>query len=99
MKAGVPGRVAMHRGQLTIDEGAVAGLVAEQFPSWVGRPVKAVPSVGTMNALFRIGDDLVARFPLQPGDPAEVRRQLEAESHAARDLAGKTPLRRRNQWR
>ncbi len=33
-----------------------------------------------MNALFRIGDRRVARFPLRPGDAGSVRRLLRAEA-------------------
>src|SRR5205085_2005103 len=33
---------------------------------------------------------LAARFPLRPGDATSVRRQLESEAAAARELAGAT---------
>ncbi|GIF75757.1 aminoglycoside phosphotransferase family protein [Asanoa siamensis] len=53
----------MHPGELPITEDLVARLVADQFPAWAGRPVTRVASSGTVNALFRLGDDLVARLP------------------------------------
>ena len=31
-------------------------------------------SHGTLNAIFRIGDRLAARFPLEPGDAESTRR-------------------------
>lgn len=80
----------MHPGQLTVTIGTVTALVADQFPAWAGLPVRAVKSQGTDNALFRIGDRLTARFPIQPGDPAETLRWLEREADAARTLAGST---------
>jgi aminoglycoside phosphotransferase (APT) family kinase protein len=80
----------MHPGQLTVSLETVRELVDEQFPQWRGLPVSAVASQGTVNALFRIGDKLVARFPLQPGDVAATRRWLQAEARAARDLLGRT---------
>jgi aminoglycoside phosphotransferase (APT) family kinase protein len=80
----------MHPDQLPVTAGTVRGLVDEQFPQWRGQPVRAFPSQGTVNALFRIGDDLAARFPLQPGDVESTRRWLEAEAEAARQLAGRT---------
>ncbi|SHN47169.1 Predicted kinase, aminoglycoside phosphotransferase (APT) family [Cryptosporangium aurantiacum] len=43
-----------------------------------------------MNALFRLGDRFVARFPLAPGDPEAMRHQLEAEARAAGELTGRT---------
>jgi aminoglycoside phosphotransferase (APT) family kinase protein len=71
------GPVMMHPNQLTVKIGTVRTLVAEQFPSWAELSVRAVASHGTVNALFRIGDRLVARFPLQPGDVAETLRWLK----------------------
>jgi aminoglycoside phosphotransferase (APT) family kinase protein len=74
----------MHPDQLAIDIGTVRALLAQQFPVWVPLPVRAAPSAGTVNALFRIGDRLVARFPLRSGDVAEVQRWLGAEVESAR---------------
>jgi aminoglycoside phosphotransferase (APT) family kinase protein len=39
---------------------------------------------------FRIGGRLAARFPLRPGEAVMVRRRLEAEAAAARELAWAT---------
>ncbi len=80
----------MHSGQLTVSPGMVRELVDAQFPSWRNLAVRAVESAGTVNAIFRIGGQLAARFPLRPGDAAAVRRRLEAEAAAARELAGRT---------
>jgi aminoglycoside phosphotransferase (APT) family kinase protein len=66
----------MHPDQLTVTAGTVAALVAEQFPGWAGLPVLEVRSQGTDNALFRLGDRLAARFPIQPADPARTLRWL-----------------------
>ena len=68
----------------------VRELVDEQFPGWRQLTIKKVNAVGTVNAIFRIGDRLAARFPLRPGDTAVVRRRLESEAAAARQLAGAT---------
>jgi aminoglycoside phosphotransferase (APT) family kinase protein len=84
------GSVMMHPNQLAVTIGTVRTLVAEQFPAWAGLPVRAVESQGTVDALFRIGDRLAARFPIRPGDPAETLRWLESEAAAARTLAGST---------
>jgi aminoglycoside phosphotransferase (APT) family kinase protein len=80
----------MHAGQLSVASTTVRELVAAQFPQWRGLPVRAVVSSGTVNAIFRIGDRLAARFPLQDGDVAEIRRFLEAENEAAGELFGRT---------
>ena len=80
----------MHDGQLVVSADTVRELVDEQFPRWRGLPVRAVPTPGTVNAIFRVGGELAARFPLRPGDPAVVLRELETEAAAARELAGRT---------
>jgi aminoglycoside phosphotransferase (APT) family kinase protein len=82
----------MHPGQLTIDADTVRALVDDQFPRWSGLPVTAAPGPGTVNALFRIGDRLAARFPLQPGDVDDTDRRLRAEADAARELRGRTSV-------
>jgi aminoglycoside phosphotransferase (APT) family kinase protein len=53
----------MHDGEAGIDAGLVRRLVAVQFPRLAGLPVSAVRSTGTVNAIYRIGDDLCARLP------------------------------------
>src|SRR5215469_14117844 len=80
----------MHAGQLLVSAVAVRQLVDEQFPQWRELPIRCLASQGTVNALFRIGDTLLARFPLEPGDALATRRWLESEAQAARELLGRT---------
>ncbi|NES14622.1 MULTISPECIES: aminoglycoside phosphotransferase family protein [Micromonospora] len=80
----------MHANQLAVPVETVRALLDEQFPEWRDLPVRRVPSDGTVNAIFRIGDRLAARFPLQPRDPESARRWLAAEAEAARELAART---------
>jgi aminoglycoside phosphotransferase (APT) family kinase protein len=83
-------RVQMHADQLTVLPGTVRELVREQFPAWRDLRIRAVASQGTVNAIFRIGDGLAARFPLQPAEVDATRRTLRREAEAARELAGRT---------
>ncbi len=53
----------MHDGEIATSVDLVARLVAGQFPQWAGRPLRPVPSSGTDNALYRLGDDLLVRLP------------------------------------
>src|ERR1700758_1861143 len=80
----------MHADQMTVPSATVRALIAEQFPQWQAQPVRRIASQGTVNAIFRIGDDLAARFPLRPGDADATRRWLQTEAAAARELAGHT---------
>jgi len=80
----------MHADQLTVSAATVRALVDEQFTQWRALPIRAVIGQGTVNAIFRIGDQLAARFPLQAEDADIVRDRLLAEAAAARQLAGRT---------
>jgi aminoglycoside phosphotransferase (APT) family kinase protein len=82
--------MTMHADELPISAAVVRDLVGAQFPRWRGLPVSRVGSPGTVNAIFRLGDKLAARFPLQKADPAAVRRALASEAAAAGELAAAT---------
>ncbi|HEY5202768.1 MAG TPA: aminoglycoside phosphotransferase family protein [Acidothermaceae bacterium] len=82
----------MHSGQLTVTVATVRELVDEQFPAWQRLPIQAVDSQGTVNAIFRIGNELAARFPLQGSDGGAVLQSLASEADAARELLGRTPF-------
>ena len=75
-----------HEDQVDVAVEAVRRLVAAQFPRWGGEPVTALATAGTVNAVFRLGEDKVARFPLRPGAADAVQREVEA----ARELHGAT---------
>ncbi|WP_213457135.1 aminoglycoside phosphotransferase family protein [Rhizomonospora bruguierae] len=80
----------MHVDQVTVPVQTVRELIDEQFPQWRHLPVRAVASEGTVNAIFRVGDRLAARFPLRPQDVATARRWLASEAEATRALLGRT---------
>ncbi len=80
----------MHADQLDIPAATVRRLIDEQFPAWRDRPVRPLATQGTVNAIFRLGDDLTARFPLQPRPIAAARQWLADEAAAARELLGRT---------
>lgn len=80
----------MHAGQLTVTVEIVRELLDEQFPKWRGLPISAIDSQGTVNAIFRIGDQFVARFPLQGSDAESTLRSLQSEADAAGELLGRT---------
>ena len=88
--AGRADLMTMHDDQIEIGAGTVRELVGQQFPAWASLGVTRLESPGTVNAIFRLGDRLAARFPLRADDPVAVRRQIEAEAEAAAELAGRT---------
>jgi len=82
----------MHDDQLDVDVDVVRRLVADQFPQWSPLRVREVPTIGTVNAIFRVGDSLAVRFPLRAGESGEVRAGLEREAAAARKFAEVSPV-------
>lgn len=79
--------MTLHSDQLPIDEDDVRRLVAAQFPQWRDEPVRRLHGPGTVNAIFRIGERLAARFPLTDADPADTEQQLVREQAAMSELA------------
>jgi aminoglycoside phosphotransferase (APT) family kinase protein len=53
----------MHADEVDTDVFLARRLVAAQFPEWRDLSIEPVPSAGTDNALYRLGDDLVVRLP------------------------------------
>ena len=89
-RGGNPRDVTMHPGQLEVSLETVRQLVDEQFPQWRFMPIEPVAVVGTVNALFRIGEHIAARLPLAPANVGATRRRLQSEAAAARELLGRT---------
>lgn len=80
----------MHENQLRVTTDMVRELIADQFPQWASQPIAGGSYGGTVNAIFRIGDTLAARFPLLSDAVEVARRRLQSEADAARDLADHT---------
>jgi aminoglycoside phosphotransferase (APT) family kinase protein len=78
----------MHADEVGIDAALVGRLVAGQFPEWAELPVEPVLPLGTDNALYRLGDDMVARLPRTK----RTSRTLEKERRWLPRLAPNLPL-------
>ncbi|MET3174439.1 UNVERIFIED_ORG: aminoglycoside phosphotransferase (APT) family kinase protein [Arthrobacter sp. UYCu721] len=82
----------MHDDQVPIDLDCARALVEDQFPQWRGERITSVPSGGTVNAIFRIGSGLAARFPLRAADPGTELARLRAEATVMTELSGHCPF-------
>jgi aminoglycoside phosphotransferase (APT) family kinase protein len=78
----------MHEGELALDAGVAARLIARRFPELRGETLRPVPLVGTVNRIIRVGDGLVARFPLLGASEVE----LENEAAALDELDAASPF-------
>ncbi|WP_438295665.1 aminoglycoside phosphotransferase family protein [Streptomyces sp. HUAS TT7] len=67
----------MHPGQHPLDDDLVRRLIAGQLPQWAGLAVERFPSGGTVNAMYRLGDDMVVRLPLVEGGAPDVSLEQE----------------------
>lgn len=62
----------MHVDELEIDEALVRRLLGAQFPAWAALPLRRVEPAGTVNAIFRLGDELAVRLARHAG-PTDAR--------------------------
>lgn len=82
----------MHPDQLAVALSTVRRLVDEQFPHWQPLPIREVSTAGTVNAVFRVGDELAAHFPLRAQQPDRLRDDLRAEAAAMQEFADVAPV-------
>jgi aminoglycoside phosphotransferase (APT) family kinase protein len=73
----------VHPDQLDVDDDLARRLIRERFPDFAELPVERAATAGTVNAIFRIGDKLAARFPLA----AATEVELQSEADALMELA------------
>ena len=67
----------MHSDELELDEAIVRRLLGEQFPQWVDLPLRRIEPSGTVNAVFRLGEDLAVRLPRREGPTDPDRKELD----------------------
>jgi aminoglycoside phosphotransferase (APT) family kinase protein len=53
----------LHDDEVEIDAGLVRRLISAQFPELSGLPVSEFRSTGTVNAIYRLGEELCVRLP------------------------------------
>lgn len=78
----------MHEGELALDDELARALIAGSFPELGAQPLRRVHAAGTVNTIVRVGDGLVARFPLA----ATTRDELAREATAMRAFAEASPF-------
>ena len=84
-------RMKMHSGEIDIDEALVTRLLATQFPQVVDLPIRAVPSTGTVNAIYRLGDDLCVRLPRVSSWARDLEKELTWLPKLAPSLSLRVP--------
>lgn len=82
----------MHEDQADVSLETARLLVDEQFPEWAHLPLHPLPTIGTVNTIFRLGEELTARFPLLRQEPDQARMLLQAEADASSEFAAVSPV-------
>ncbi|HEY9439063.1 MAG TPA: aminoglycoside phosphotransferase family protein [Streptomyces sp.] len=62
----------MHENEIPTDATLVRRLLRHQFPQWADLPIRPVDSVGTENAIYRLGDEFAVRLPLMEDAVGQV---------------------------
>ncbi|HYP21484.1 MAG TPA: aminoglycoside phosphotransferase family protein [Chloroflexia bacterium] len=65
----------MHPDEVDTDVDLVRRLLAAQFPHWADLSLEPVPSAGTDNAIYRLGDDMAVRLPRIEWATAQVDKE------------------------
>jgi aminoglycoside phosphotransferase (APT) family kinase protein len=78
----------MHADEVDTDVALVRRLLAEQFPQWADLPIEPVRPLGTDNANYRLGEDMLVRLPRRE----RTSRTLEKERRWLPRLAPLLPL-------
>jgi len=82
----------MHADELAIDESLVQRLLTEQFPEWAALPLRRVRPEGTVNAIFRLGDELSVRLARRNGPTRPGGKEFEWLPRLAPELPLDIPL-------
>jgi len=82
----------MHANEVAIDTALVRRLLAEQFPHLADLRLERVPSAGTVNAVYRLGDDLSVRLPRIDGGVDDLVREYRWLPLLASDLPLDVPV-------
>jgi aminoglycoside phosphotransferase (APT) family kinase protein len=65
----------VHADEAAIDAPLVRRLLATQLPHWADLTIERVPSAGTDNAIYRLGDDMAVRLPRTKWADGQVERE------------------------
>jgi aminoglycoside phosphotransferase (APT) family kinase protein len=82
----------MHEDEIELDAALVRRLLAEQFPQWSDLPLRRIEPSGTVNAIFRLGDELSVRLPRRDGPTEPGSAELEWLPRLAPRLPVEVPV-------
>jgi aminoglycoside phosphotransferase (APT) family kinase protein len=82
----------MHTDQVLIDRNIAREMIIDQCPEYGHERIVQLETTGTVNAIFRIGSGVAARFPLRKMQPLECAKMLRREAGAMTEFARHSPF-------
>lgn len=82
----------MHDDEVAVTDELARTLIDAQFSQYGGLVLQRLPCAGTVNVIFRLGDDLSARFPRRAGDTAASLAALQREADRMAEFADRSPV-------
>lgn len=82
----------MHENQLILSEEDAAFLIAQRFPEYRGQVIRRLDTSGTVNAIFRVGEEAAARFPLLGHDANGTGPTSAHEASAMEEFLQASPF-------
>ena len=71
----------MHEGEVTVDAALVRNMISEQFPQWSQLEVKKIRPSGTVNTIYRLGDEMYVRLPRLETGVSALQKELQWLPH------------------
>ena len=81
----------LHDEQIEITKEMVEILITEQFPEYKNLPISEFDSTGTVNSIFRLGDDYCIRLPILESYAASILRESKILPYLSKNLTIKIP--------
>lgn len=81
----------LHADEHVIDPGLVHALLRRTAPELAELPIQVLPTTGSSNALFRLGNQFLVRLPRQPGGGATITKEARCLPNVAARLPVRCP--------
>ena len=82
----------MHDDEVPVEDSLVRRLINSQFPQWSGLALHRIPSTGTDNAIYRLGDEMGVRLPRIHWAVSQVDKEWVWLRRLAPDLPVPVPI-------
>ncbi len=67
----------LHDSQIELDPEDISEVIEARFPEWKDLPLERIDSTGTVNYIYRLGDEMVVRIPMVEWGSADITRDAQ----------------------